>query len=140
MTHDPFEAAHRLAPVPARDGGREDWVRHYAAQALATYAVFTEALRTVPRDPEPGSRPDLGWLSMLGVAATAAAVVLTTVPEDVPHNLYDLNPDGGALNGEWEHFLVGRLDQLGVNPADIDPRYQATDFRSPTAASRAGQE
>ncbi len=142
MTHDPFEAADRLAPVPARrDAPVDDWVRHHAATALAAWAVFHAECRNIPRNPEPGSRPDIGYLAALGAASTHAAVALNThaAAEPSTQRLWDLTPEAGALNGESEEWVVAVLDELGVNPADINPAYVAADFRSPTASVDQGQ-
>src|SRR4051812_30547887 len=75
---DRLNLAEGIAPVPAsRDQAtREAWIRHYAAQAVAAHAAFRQAIRTLPRGPEPGSRPELGYLIALAVASTAAAAAL----------------------------------------------------------------
>lgn len=134
--HPAFTAAERLAPEPvSRDAAAaETWTRHYAALALAAHTAFHAATRTIGRNPEPGSRPDLGYLITIAVASTAAAVALTATPDEVAYALWDFTPEAGALNGEYEQWLVETLDNLGVNPADIDPRYNGDDFRSPRAA------
>lgn len=134
-SHDPLAIAERLAPVPAtREQATTDaWVRHYAAQALAAWTVFHREVDSLPPNPGEGSRPDLGYLSALGVAATSAAHALDG---GTPGDLWDLTPEAGALNGEWEEWLADTLDAHGINPADIDPRYNAGDFRSPTQAAR----
>ena len=126
--NDPFAMAELLAPVPDEHGTTDDWVRHYAAQALAAWAVFHRSLG----DPE--EKVFVGHLALIGTASTAAAAALATPHDPAPHLLWSLTPEAGALNGEWEKWIVAKLDELGVNPADIDPRYSATDFRSPTAA------
>jgi hypothetical protein len=130
--HPAFAVAERLAPEPvSREAATTaTWTRHYAALALAAHAAFNTAMRTVPRNPEPGSRPDLGYLITVAVSSTAAAVALTATPDEVAHALWDFTPEAGALNGEYEEWLAGTLDNLGVNPADIDPRYNGDDFRS----------
>lgn len=130
--HPAFAVAERLAPEPVtRDAATvETWTRHYAALALAAHAAFHSAIRTVPRNPEPGSRPDVGYLITIATASTAAAVALTATPGEVAHALWDFTPEAGALNGEYEEWLVTSLDELGINPADIDPRYNGADFRS----------
>lgn len=133
----PFEAAERLAPVPATpDAPVDQWVRHHAATALAAWAVFHQKCRTIPSNPVPGSRPEIGYLATLGVASVHAAAALATRndPEKLSAELYDLTPEAGALNGEYEDWAVDTLDRLGVNPADIDPRYRAGDFRTPSTA------
>jgi hypothetical protein len=126
MEHPAFTAAHRLAPLPAE---REDatilaWTRHYAGLALAAHAAFYDASET------PG--PELGWLSTIAGTATAAARAVSDRGMAVGGALWDLTPELGALNHEYEEWLVEVLDNLGVNPADIDPRYHAADFRSPS--------
>ncbi len=125
MEHPAFAAAERLAPLP---DSRENatifaWTRHYAGLALAAHAAFYDASET------PG--PELGWLMTLAVSATAAARAVSSPLAGVGQELWDLTPELGALNGEYEEWLVETLDNLGVNPADIDPRYNADDFRSP---------
>jgi hypothetical protein len=133
--HPAFAAAERLAPEPAsRDTATvEAWTRHYAALALAAHSAFDAALRTVPRDPEPGSRPDIGYLIAIAVASTATAVALTATPDEVAHALWDFTPEAGALNGEYVDWLAETLDGLGVNPADLYPAFNGADFRSPRA-------
>lgn len=134
--HAAFEAAERLAPVPATrsDATINAWVRHYAALSLAAFTTFHDALPAT-RGAEPGSRPDLGYLVELGVAAMSAAFAFDTNGLPQPGMLWDLTPEAGALNGEWEEWLAGTLDRLGINPADIDPRYEGDDFRSPRAGA-----
>lgn len=133
--HNPFAAAEALAPVPAtREQATADaWARHYAALALAAWTVFHRAVSStdMPED----SRPDLDLLSGLAVAATAATHKLAY--PDAPDDLWDITPEAGALNSEPEEWLVEVLDAHGINPADIDPRYSAGDFRSPTQAAPA---
>jgi len=135
MTHNPFAVAHQLAPVPAVDGLSDDLARFHAAQAFAAFAVFNREIRNLPANPEPGSRPDLGYLSALGVASLHVARLLSDTPDDTDpfvKSLWELTPGYGANNGEAEEWLTGALDRLGINPADIDPAYEAGDFRSPS--------
>lgn len=130
-TTSPFDAAESLAPVPAsRDAALDDWLRYHAATALAAHAVFLHEMRSVPRDDRRG-RPELGYLAALSAASTSAVVALTQ-EHDVAGYLYDMAPGYGANNGEDMELITATLDRLGVNPADIDPRYKTTDFRSPT--------
>lgn len=137
--NDPLADAERLAPLPAtRDAATRDaWIRHYAAVSLAAWTVFDREAGHLPPHPAEGSRPDLGYLAALGVASTHAAVALAEPGDTVPDLLWDLTPEVGALNGEWEEWLVDTLDRLGVNPADINPEYNASDFRGPTTAEAA---
>lgn len=130
---DLLNRAHDLAPVPeTRDQATRDvWVRHYAAEALAAFAGFHAVTRDVRRGDD---RPDIGYLISLAVASMTAAFALSTADSDLPGQLWDLTPEAGALNGEWEEWLTATLDRLGVNPADIDDRYTAGDFRSPSRA------
>lgn len=130
---DRLNRAEELAPVPETrgDATRDTWVRHYAAQSLAAFAGFYQA-STDARGAEPGSRPDLGYLISHAVSAFTAAFALDTADSDLPGKLWDLTPEAGALNGEWEEWLTDTLDRLGVNPADIDGRYRAGDFRTPS--------
>lgn len=134
-THPAFAAAERLAPEPTsrETATAETWTQHYAALALAAHAAFDAATRTIPSDPEPGSRPDLGYLITIAVASTATAVALTATPDEVAHALWDFTPEAGALNGEYVQWLADTLDELGVNPADLYPAFNGADFRSPRA-------
>lgn len=129
-----FHAAETLAPAPQTldESSNDVWARHYTAQALAAHAAFVAALPTIAATPEGGSRPDLGYLVAIATASTAAAVALVEEPEQVPITLWDLTPELGALNGEWDGWLIEQLDGMGVNPADIDPRLVAADFASPS--------
>jgi hypothetical protein len=123
--------AHEIAPTPASvNAERADWIRHYAALAFAAQAAF--------RDQEGQGGTELGYMALIGDAATSAAVALSyTSSHDQTVTLWDLNYDGGALNGEAAEWLVEVLDRLGINPADIDDRYRAADFRTPSRAVAA---
>lgn len=125
MTKHPFDIAEHLAPVPDQGATADDWTRHYAALALAAWAAFHAAMGT-------DEARDLGYLSLIGTSATAAAIALTSPHDTAPDFLWDHTPEAGALNGEWEQWIVQKLDALGVNPADIHPSYVAGDFRSPS--------
>lgn len=136
MTNDPFATAERLAPVPAENGTVDDWVRYHAAQSFAAWAQF----RIDERQPVADRSADLGLLAMLGTASLHAAVALSSIHRGpVPQELYDLTPEAGAMNGEWEEWLTDRLDSLGINPADIHPEYVAADFRSPSRMSEVAR-
>lgn len=132
--HPAFFTAERLAPEPAsrETATVEAWTRHYAALALAAHSAFDAATHTVPSNPEPGSRPDIGYLITIAVASTAAACALNH-SATVAHDLWDLTPEAGALNGEYVDWLAETLDLLGVNPADLYPAFNGADFRSPRA-------
>ncbi|MFC4146592.1 hypothetical protein ACFO0M_10025 [Micromonospora mangrovi] len=135
-TETPFEAAHRLAPQPAtRDTATRDaWIRHYAAEALAAYAVFqTEINAHLAAGPHAGSRLDLGYLILAAGAATTTAAALAD-PADAPNLIWDLTPEAGALNGEWQDWLVETLVKHGVNPGHIDREYDPDDFADALAA------
>jgi hypothetical protein len=136
--HPSFTIAEQVAPEPAsRDEATvESWVRHYAALALAAHAAFRDATATIDPNPVPGSRPDLDYLMLTAVSATAAAVALTTLPDYAAGVLWDLTPEAGALNGEYIDWLAETLDGLGVNPADVYGWYDAADFTS--ASTRVG--
>jgi hypothetical protein len=128
--------AERLAPAPiARPELFHEteqaavWERHYAALALAAHAALREESRTLPANPEPGSRPDLGYLSFIATSATAAVIALI-YPGTAVYKLWDLTPELGALNGEYVDFLADLLDNHGINPADIYPDFEAGDFQS----------
>lgn len=134
--HDPFDTAHRLAPTPTRpdQATRANWIRHYAAQALAAHVAFHTALRTIPRNPEPNSRPDLGHLIAIAVASTTAAAALAD-PGNAPDLIWDLTPEAGALNGEYLDWLDDTLTVHGINPADIDPDLDRVGFTTAPAKS-----
>lgn len=123
--------AEELAPVPAtkEEATREAWVRHFCAQAMAAYAGAHHLMST-SSPKEHGKQ--YGALVLMAVASTSAALGLTTPPEDLPHRLWRFTPECGALNGEWEEWLADTLDRFGVNPADVDGRYDAAHFRSPS--------
>lgn len=129
ITETPFSAANRLAPRPST---REDaaakhaWVRHYAAQALAAHATL-QAVAGSAASGTRKSRPDIGYLALLGQTSVAAAVAFLG-PIDAPTQLWDLTPELGALNGEWEEWLTSVLVRHGVNPGHIDPAYNPADF------------
>jgi hypothetical protein len=127
--HPAFAAAERLAPRPEcrEDATREQWVRHEAATGLAAYAVIHDAIRDsdVPIS-------NIGLLSALGSASVAAVVAMTRRWDQIAGDLWDLTPELGALNGEYVDFLARTLDAYGINPADIEPAFDAADFRSPS--------
>ncbi len=134
--HPSFAVAEQVAPEPVnRDAATVDgWARHYAALALAAHAAFRDACDSLPRNPEPGSRPDIGYLALIGNTATAAAVAILSPGEgqDVAETLWDFTPELGSLNGESVDWLATTLDARGVNPADLYRWYEAADFRSPS--------
>ncbi|WP_229401936.1 hypothetical protein [Micromonospora okii] len=118
-----------LAPQPdtRETATREAWVRHYAALALAAYAEQRAGFRNLPRNPAPGSRPDLGRLGLIATSALTAAAALVD-PDDAPALIWDLTPEAGALNGEWEDWLADTLVRHGINPAAVDPDLDPADF------------
>jgi len=128
-TESPINAAERIAPTPATrdDATRHAWVRHYAAQALACWATFRHEIRSLTPNPSPGSRPDLGYLALAAVSSTTAAVALMG-SLDAPWLIWDLTPEAGALNGEYEVWLTDVLVRYGVNPGHIDPDLNPADF------------
>ena len=136
--HNPFAVAERLAPVPAtrENANYTAWIRYHAATGLAAFTEFGRQVHALPPNPERGSRPELGYLTALGVASTHAAVALANERANIPGLMWDLTPEAGALNGEWEWWLADTLDRHGINPADINPDYNAADFRSPVRAAR----
>ncbi|MFF3867374.1 hypothetical protein [Micromonospora sp. NPDC001898] len=125
----PLNTALAIAPQPeTREAATRDaWVRHYAALALAAFAEQRAAFRTLPANPAPGSRPDLGHLGLIGVSAMAAAAAFLG-PLDAPARVWDLTPELGALNGEWEEWLAAVLVRRGINPGHIDPDLDPADF------------
>lgn len=129
--------ANSLAPAPATrdDATNHAWIRHYAAQGLAACAAIRVECRNLPRNPEPGSRPDIGYLGLLGQASMAAAVALLG-PLDAPARIWDLTPEAGALNGESEEWLTDVLVRYGINPADIDPYLDPADFAGDAATQQ----
>lgn len=129
MSTDLINTAERLAPAPTvREGAnRTTWVKHYAAQALACWATFRAEIRNLRPNPQPGSRPDLGYLTLAAVASTTATAALINDP-DTPALIWDLTPESGALNGEYEDWLADVLVRHGINPGDIDPDLDPADF------------
>lgn len=135
-TDHAFVAASRVAPEPTErsEATVTAWRRHYAAQALAAHVEFRRVLPPLGAAPgEPGSRPELGYLIAIAVASTTAAIALSVPADEAAGLIWDLTPEAGALNGEYLEWLAGQLDDLGINPADIDPAYDGADFTSPMA-------
>lgn len=133
---DPINAALTLAPTPepGADVTADTWIRHYAALALAAYATNRIECRNLPPNPQPGSRPDIGYLALLGSSATAAAAALMYTEDYAPEVIWGLTPEVGAFNGEWEEWLADVLVRRGINPADIDPDLDPADFTPAVAA------
>lgn len=126
-----FAAAERLAPAPSKpaDSTPEAWIRHFAATGLAAHVAFRAALPTLKPDSEPGSRPELGYLVGMAVYATSAAAALSAdSPAEAAELIYNLTPEAGALNGEWEDWLDETLAAHGINAADIDPDLNPSDY------------
>jgi hypothetical protein len=120
---DRLNLANSLAPLPCSRGMHVDnWIRHYAAQAFAAHAAFRD------------NNGDLGYLALIGEASLSAAVALACDGRDRLDVLWDVNYDCGATGEEPVEWLTATLDRLGINPADIDDRYRASDFRSPSQA------
>ncbi len=132
---DLLNRAHEIAPTPGEDGTRDDWMRHYAAQAMAAFAGFYN----VTHEPRTGGdRPEIGYLALISSTSVAAVLGLHMEPRDLPRQLWQHDHDGGAVNGEGiEEYIVDVLDRLGINPADLDERYTAGDFTSPSRAAVA---
>ncbi|MEU4558570.1 hypothetical protein AB0F72_09270 [Actinoplanes sp. NPDC023936] len=129
---DYLNRAHTMAPTPGEHGTREEWMRHYAAQALAAFAGFY----VVTHEPRTGGdRPEIGYLALIGHTSVAAVLGLNASPDHLPRLLWQFEPEGDALNGEWEDYIVSVLDRLGINPADLDERYAADEFGSPSRAA-----
>jgi hypothetical protein len=130
--HKALQAASQIAPFPyEREAATRDaMVRHYAAQGLAAYADFADALTSLGPKPVAGSRPDLGYLIGVATASTAAAIALDNPGPDAPDRVWGLTPEAGAFNGEWMEWLITRVDELGVNPADIDHHLDPSHFSS----------
>ena len=109
-------------------------MRH-AAQALAAYATFRAEVRSL----QPGQpRPDLGYLILAAVASTTAVAALVAPDAyhpgddynhaDTPNLIWDLTPEAGALNGEYEEWLAEVLVSYGINPGEVDPDLDPADF------------
>lgn len=126
---DLLNRANEIAPVPDENGTRDEWMRHYAAQAAAAWAAFYQAIH----EPMTGEgRPELGYLSLVATSSVAAVLGLDSPADDLPRLLWEYTPEAGALNGEWDHYIALVLDRLGINPADLDDRYDARHFSSPS--------
>jgi hypothetical protein len=123
---DFLNRASELAPVPDGDiTETQPWIRHYAAQALAAFAAFRVSERT-----EPGG-PHLAYLALLGTAGVAAITALSVTQDQAPRALWELNAEGGEMNGESIGHLADVLEHHGINPADLYPWFEAKDFTSP---------
>jgi hypothetical protein len=122
---DFLNRAEELAPAPKLGADPAEWVRHFAAQALAAYAAFRISERTEP------AGPHLGYLALLGTAAMAASVSLEAPSETAARVIWELTPEAGALNGEWIDHLADTLEAHGINPADLYPWFEAKDFTAP---------
>lgn len=126
---DLINTAERIAPAPtSRDSAtRTTWIKHYAAQALACWATFRREIRNLTPNPAPDGRPDIGYLALTAVSSTTAAAALID-PHNAPALVWDLTPELGALNGEWEEWLADVLVRHGINPAHVDPDLDPADF------------
>lgn len=130
--HKALQAASQVAPFPyEREAAtREALLRHYVAQGLAAYVDFADALKHLGPKPAVGSRPDVGYLIGIAVASTAAAIALDNPGDTAAEIVWKLTPEAGAFNGEWEDWLIERIDQLGINPADVNHHLDPTHFSS----------
>ncbi|AEV86703.1 hypothetical protein ACWT_5686 [Actinoplanes sp. SE50] len=134
---DRLNRANELAATPGEHGTREEWIRHYAAQAMAAFAGFYD----VTHEPRTGNdRPEIGYLALIGQTSVAAVLGLDASPRDLPSLLWHYDPDGDALNGERiEEYIVSVLDRAGINPADLNERYETSHFRSPSRAAEVAR-
>ena len=123
--YDLLNRATELAPVPEAGAEPAEWIRHYAAEAMAANAAFRLLMGTQRGE-------ELAYLSLLGNAAMAAAVALHSPAETAARVIWELTPEAGALNGEWIDHLADILDAHEINPADLYPWFEAKDFSSPT--------
>lgn len=122
---DFLNRAEELAPTPEDGEDPREWVRHFAAQAMAAYAAFRISERVEP------AGPHLGYLALLGTAAMAASVSLEAPNETAARVIWELTPEAGALNGEWIDHLADTLEAHDINPADLYPWFEAKDFTAP---------
>jgi hypothetical protein len=132
---DYLNAANRLAPEPETRAAAtpEAWVRHYAALALAAHAAFRSTLPGLGPGAVPVTGPDLGYLMGIATSALAAVCALTLGPAMAARRIWDLTPELGSLNGQEVDWLAELLADLGINPADLYPWFDADDF--PVAGS-----
>jgi len=131
---EPYELLNRaeqLAPVPEEVDAADptEWVRHFAAQSMAANAAFRFLIGTSRAE-------ELAYLSMLGVAATAASVALSAPGQTAARLIWELTPEAGALNGEWVDHLADVLAANDINPADLYPWFEADDFDAPLRLPR----
>lgn len=126
---DLLNRAAELAPVPAVGAEPAEWVRHYAAEAMAANAAFRLLMGTDRGE-------ELAYLSLLANAALAAAVALEAPSETAARVIWELTPEAGALNGEWVGHLADTLEAHDINPADLYPWFEAKDFAAPVRLPR----
>jgi hypothetical protein len=131
---DFLNRAHEIAPTPDENGTRDDWKRCFAAQALAAFAAFYQVTHEVKTGDD---RPEIGYLALIGHTSVSAVLGLDAPADQLPTLLWEYTPEGGALNGEWEQYICYVLDRLGINPADLDERYDARHFTSPSRKAGA---
>ncbi len=140
---DLLNRAAEVAPQPAEKDGpdvRQAWARYFAAIALAADSAVRMMVSDrfgMTAEERSGKHPELGYLAMLAHGATSAAVPLLTDPAEHLELLWSLTPEAGALNGEWSEWLTERCVELGVNPAELDPFLQASDFDGPSRLAAA---
>ena len=129
--YDLLNRAEQLAPVPDEPAAADptEWLRHFAAQGMAANAAFRLLMGTERAE-------ELAYLSMLGVAATAASVALSAPAETAARVIWELTPEAGALNGEWIDHLADVLAAQDINPADLYPWFEADDFDAPLRLPR----
>jgi hypothetical protein len=128
--------AEDVAPCPTEETADTiQWTRHWAAVGLAS---FTAIRKSIHGGTEHHHAKEVGYLSLLGTAAMTAVVGLTE-PTEAAKLLWNLTPECGALNGEYEEYLTELLARYGVNPADIDPDLVHDDFADMVAHARAHQ-
>lgn len=127
--HELMNRAEELAPLPEVGAEPVQWVRHFAAEAMAANAAVRLLIGK-------GRPAELAYLSMLAHAAMAAAVALDAPAETAARVIWELTPEAGALNGEWVDHLADTLEAHDINPADLYPWFEAKDFTSPARLPR----
>lgn len=133
MTAPAARTSSNIAPQPKTEAEAttEAWLRHYAVRAQSLYAAYRVTMDAFFKSPT-GSEEyhrlgrQMGTQVESALAHQMVAYLLATTAalpgaDERAQGIWDLTPELGALNGEWEDQLAGLLGGLGIDWDGISP-------------------